>query len=92
MNINLTPQLEAIIRAKVESGLYNNSSEVVREALRLLEQRDKEETLRAAIAVGIEAVGRGGVIEWTPQLMDEIWREAEKAAAAGQKPHPDVCP
>lgn len=41
MNVNLTPALEALVQRKVESGLYNNQSEVVREALRLLEERDR---------------------------------------------------
>lgn len=40
MNISLTPKLEEFIREKVSSGLYNNASEVVREALRLLVKRD----------------------------------------------------
>ncbi len=35
MNISLTPALEAFVRQRVATGLYNNSSEVVREALRL---------------------------------------------------------
>ena len=37
MHISLTPELEAIVRRKVESGMYNNASEVVREALRMME-------------------------------------------------------
>lgn len=40
MNVSLTPKLEEFIREKVSSGLYNNASEVVREALRLLVKRD----------------------------------------------------
>lgn len=36
MNVSLTPELEKMVRERVSSGLYNNSSEVVREALRLL--------------------------------------------------------
>ena len=48
MNINLTPQLEALVRAKVSSGLYNSASEVVREALRLM---DREDQMRAAALV-----------------------------------------
>lgn len=36
MNISLTPELERYVRRKVTSGLYNNASEVIREALRLL--------------------------------------------------------
>ena len=40
MNVSLTPQLDAFIRRKVASGLYNNASEVIREALRLLVARE----------------------------------------------------
>ena len=43
MNVSLTPELEQYIRRKVESGLYGNASEVVREALRLLVGREGEE-------------------------------------------------
>ena len=46
INISLTPHLEAMIREKVESGSYNSASEVVREALRLLEQEDELRTLK----------------------------------------------
>jgi antitoxin ParD1/3/4 len=46
MNISLTPRLEAMIREKVESGSYNAASEVVREALRLLEEEDQLRALR----------------------------------------------
>ena len=40
MNVSLTSRLEAFVKRKVNSGLYNNASEVVREALRLLCERD----------------------------------------------------
>jgi antitoxin ParD1/3/4 len=48
MNVSLTPQLEDMINSKVESGQYNSASEVVREGLRLLQERDltREEKLR----------------------------------------------
>ena len=45
LNVNLTPELEGLIRQKVSSGRYNSASEVVREALRLMEAEDQ---LRAA--------------------------------------------
>ena len=41
MNINLTPQLEDLVRQKVASGLYTSASEVVREALRLMDEKDR---------------------------------------------------
>ena len=41
MNVNLTPQLEDLVRSKVSSGLYTSASEVVREALRLMQEQDR---------------------------------------------------
>ncbi|QEH32141.1 hypothetical protein OJF2_06100 [Aquisphaera giovannonii] len=66
MNVSLTPELEQLVHKKVESGLYLSASEVVREALRLLEERDrlqamKFEELRQAIQVGIGEADRGEV-------------------------------
>jgi antitoxin ParD1/3/4 len=46
MNISLTPHLEEMIRAKIASGSYTSASEVVREALRLLEEEDQIRTLK----------------------------------------------
>jgi antitoxin ParD1/3/4 len=46
MNISLTPVLEHLVKSKVESGLYHSASEVMREALRLLEERDQLRELR----------------------------------------------
>jgi antitoxin ParD1/3/4 len=92
MNVSLTPQLEAMIRERVDSGRYSNASEVVREALRLLEERKQLEHLRSLIAVGSEQAERGELIEWTPELMDEIDRRAEERFLRGEEPDPDVCP
>ena len=41
MNVNLSPQLEAMVKAKVASGRYTSASEVVRKALRLMERQDQ---------------------------------------------------
>ena len=46
MHVSLTPSLEHLIREKVASGLYNNASEVVREALRLLREHDEVRRLK----------------------------------------------
>ncbi len=60
MNVSLTPQLESLVQRKVASGLYGSASEVMREALRLLEERDRlhalrQEELRAEIRKGIDS-------------------------------------
>ena len=41
MNVSLTPELDKFVAGKVESGRYTSASEVVREALRLLEEHDR---------------------------------------------------
>jgi len=41
MNVHLTPELETLVQNKVKAGRYNSASEVVREALRLFEERER---------------------------------------------------
>ena len=48
MNVSLTPELEQFIDVKVGSGRYNSASEVVREALRLLEEHDQARSAQIA--------------------------------------------
>ena len=55
MNVSLTPELEQLVNDKVKSGFYQTASEVVREALRLLNERDQErERLRADVQTGFD--------------------------------------
>lgn len=66
MNFSLTPSLEQFVRDRANSGDYNNASEVVRDALRLLKRFEEEraikmERLRAAIREGDEAIARGDI-------------------------------
>ncbi len=80
MNVNLTPQLEDMVRQKVASGLYTSASEVIREALRLLDDQDRLraarlEQLRTDIQEGLDS---GPATPWTP---DEIKREGRKRRA-----------
>ena len=75
MHISLTPELEAKVRSKVESGLYNNASEVIREALRYMEQNQeliiqlKLDRLRADVAIGAEQAEKG---EFSQRTIREI--------------------
>jgi len=43
LNVSLTEELHLFVKGKVESGRYTSSSEVIREALRLLEKHDQAE-------------------------------------------------
>ena len=71
MNVNLSPQLEAMVKAKVASGRYTSASEVVREALRLMEQQDQLrllqfEQLRRDIQDGLAS---GEAEAWNPKAI-----------------------
>lgn len=60
MNISLTPELERAVKEKVDSGLYNNASEVIREALRLSIRQDKENNwLQREAAIGYAQLEAG---------------------------------
>lgn len=64
MNVSLTPELEKFVQEKVKSGRYLSASEVVREALRLLQEQDqirqlRLEKLRKELMMGIEQLDRG---------------------------------
>jgi len=81
LNINLTPQLEELVRQKVTSGRYNSASEVVREALRLMEAQDelralKLEQLRRDIREGFDS---GSPLPWN---VAEIKRNGRRRLAA----------
>ncbi len=56
MNVSLTPELEEFVQSKVENGRYNSASEVIREALRLLEEHEKSRI--AQLAAFNEELGR----------------------------------
>jgi len=62
MNISLTPTLERAVKEKVESGLYNNASEVIREALRIaLRQEQENDWLMREAAIGFAQLEAGNV-------------------------------
>lgn len=90
MTVSLSPQHEDLIREKVASGLYRSADEAIDAALRLLNARDQQmQQLRAKIQDGLDS---GDGVELTPEVMDEIEREAEAAYHRGEQPDPDVCP
>ena len=63
MNVSLTPQLEKFVRSRLKSGMYHSSSEVVREALRLLKERDEIYAKRLAELKAEVAKGTAVIID-----------------------------
>ena len=66
MHVSLTPELEKAVKAKVDSGLYNNASEVIREALRVaLKAESENEWLKREAAIGYAQLEAGQTIRVT---------------------------
>ena len=89
MNVNLTPELQALVQRKVESGLYNNQSEVVREALRLLEEQDRLREahfgrLRMAVAESLGRADRGRLQEG-PEVVAEVGQSLRRRKRSDRK-------
>ncbi len=87
MNISLTPELEQYVHGKVQGGMYHSASEVVREGLRLLKEKDeihqkKLEQLRREIQIGIDHADRGQLKPLTDELVRDIKDRGRKRLAA----------
>lgn len=89
MNVNLTPELEELVQRKVASGLYNNQSEVVREALRLLAEQDRLleahlGKLRGALSEGLAQADRGELLDG-PATVSEVRESLRKPRRSKKK-------
>lgn len=85
MHISLTPELETRVKAKVESGLYNNASEVIREALRFMDthedwiQEIKLARLREQLKGGIDQLDRGeGIAIESRGVLDSLFDDIKR--------------
>lgn len=73
MNVSLTPELMHLVQSKVESGLYNNASEVIRDAIRQLDTNAqllyelKLVHLRNALTEGVQQIENGEVERFSLQ-------------------------
>jgi antitoxin ParD1/3/4 len=85
MNVSLTPELEKLVAQKVESGLYQSASEVIREGLRLLDDHDRIREVhlnevRKKIQTGLDQLDRG---EGIPG--DQAYAQMKRRSAAFRK-------
>jgi antitoxin ParD1/3/4 len=89
-NVVLTPRHEQIIEALVASGRYQNASEVLREGLRLVEEREAREAtklakLRDAIGQGEADLEEGRYQEFaSPDALARYLRELSERVIAGK--------
>lgn len=88
MNVSLTPELEAFVHQRVNSGRYSSASEVVREGLRLLEaselsRQQREDLLREEIMEGVEDMKAGRYT--TLRTKEDFDRFAEEVKREGRR-------
>lgn len=88
-NVVLTSHHEEVIDRLVKSGRYQNASEVMREGLRMIEQREKREAaklkaLREAAGVGFADLDEGRFLDFSSfdELEDHLTRTTEEALAS----------
>ncbi len=88
LNVNLTEHFDQFINAGITSGRFSDASEVVREGLRLLEEREQEEKakiewLRSAAKEGFDDIDRGDYVTLrSDQDIDEFMQQVGKEASA----------
>jgi antitoxin ParD1/3/4 len=87
MNISITPELEQFVHSKVKSGMYQSASELFREALRLLAERDelqhkRIEVMDKFIQNGIDTAERGEFCN-----PGEVWAELDQIINTAQNKH-----
>ena len=75
-NVSLTPEQDAFVERVVKTGEYQNASEAIRDALRVLQRQRKEgalrlKALRMQIKAGIDALERGDFSEVGEADLDE---------------------
>ncbi|MFA6291605.1 MAG: type II toxin-antitoxin system ParD family antitoxin [Victivallales bacterium] len=83
MNISLTSELDSWVHRKVKSGFYNSASEVVRESLRLLKDRDQQKEillseLRSELRLGLKQIETGISEEFTEKTVVGIKSSGRK--------------
>ena len=92
MSIQLSPEAEAQVREFVGRGGYTDAEAVLDEALRVLKERDQLARLRELIAVAEEQAAQGRVVEWTPDFLDRLKREAAENVRLGKPLKDEVIP
>lgn len=93
MTIQLPADVEDRIRARVARGDFPDAGEVVREAMRLLEEQERQlDEFRSKLRIGLDQLDRGEGVPYTPELMARIRRDVADRFRRGEQPDPDVCP
>src|SRR5688572_9860744 len=92
LNVSLTPKLRDYVRSRVKSGGYESASEVIRESLRALQEREDAadeaywHTVRQKVAVGLRDIAEGRTVDGET-AMAELIAEADGGATSAGAAH-----
>lgn len=93
MHVNLSPEMEGFIKAKVAGGFYGNATEVIRDAIRRMQAEESRlAAWQAALKVGDDQLDRGEGIAYTPEALKGITQSAIGAMHSGTPMDVDVLP
>lgn len=87
------PQLEQDIQSLMDTGEYDDTTDILAQGVRLLaRRREQAQHLRALLQVSIDQYERGEYREFTPELRQQLWESALQRYEGGEEPSPEVCP
>ena len=92
MTVTLTRQHQVLVERMIATGQYEDAEEVIGQALRLLDEHEQEQQVRAKLQSGIDQLDRGEGALFTAEWSTERLRVLRERVAAGETPHPGVCP
>lgn len=95
MHLNLGKPYEDYIQRQVDSGLYGNATEVIRDALRHMKEWEEQrrlDTIQTLISIGEEQLARGEGISYAPDFMDNAMKKAIENSKAGKPVRDEIKP
>lgn len=86
MTLQLPADVEARVREKVARGEFSDEDAVIREAMRLLDEREHELAhLRGMLQTGLTHPDQGDGVPFTPELVAQMRRDAEERFRRGER-------
>lgn len=93
MTMQLPADVEARVREKVARGEFSDADAVIREAMKLLDERERQlAQLRDMLQIGVNQLDQGEGVPFTPDLVTQMRRDAEERFQRGERANPDVGP
>lgn len=87
------PQLEEDIQNLMDTGEYDDTTDILAQGVRLLaKRREQAQHLQELLQVSIDQYERGEYREFTPELRQQLWESALQRYERREEPSPDVCP